>query len=202
MTILRTYQLFWNNSVWPVNHLVVSIGAFHISLWPQKYSRGSGRKRTKNKRTIWAWVNSMCKKGKFVTLHSLCICRLSWACSFRKISAGLLGMPTHLDWSSFTADRCRLRTAKSSGLSSSLPLDSFSCDWSLLLSVVDCPSASPFTNCLLCVPFSNSFSGVPLPTTLASFGSAFFPPLPVSSEISILSPLFGFAPRQTKGSSA
>ena len=54
-----------------------------------------------------------------------------------------------------TADRCRLRTANSSCLSSSLPLDSISPCWSLLLSVVDCPSASPFANCLLWVPFFN-----------------------------------------------
>ena len=53
-----------------------------------------------------------------------------------------------------TADRCRLRTVNSC-LSSSLPLDSISPDWSLLLSVVDCPSASPFANCLLWVPFFN-----------------------------------------------
>ena len=71
---------------WPVNHLVVSAGAFHISLWPQKYNRGNGRKRTKNKRTIWAWVNSKCKKGSFVTLYSLCICRQSLTCSFRETS--------------------------------------------------------------------------------------------------------------------
>ena len=54
-----------------------------------------------------------------------------------------------------TADRCRLRTANSSCLSSSLPLDSISPDWCLLLSVVDCPSVSPFANCLVWVPFSN-----------------------------------------------
>ena len=45
-----------------------------------------GRKRTKNKRTIRAWVNSKCKKRSSVTLHSLCICRLSLTCSFRETS--------------------------------------------------------------------------------------------------------------------
>ena len=72
-----------------------------------------------------------------------------------------------------TANRCRLRTANSSCLSASLCQDSISPDWSLLLSVVDWPSASPFTNCLLWAPFS--FTGVPLPTDLASLGSAFPP---------------------------
>ena len=60
----------------------------------------------------------------------------------------------------------------------------------LLLTVVDCPPASPFANCLLWVPFSYSSS------------LAFPCPLPVPSKISILNPLSGFAPKQTKGSSA
>ena len=71
---------------WPVIHIVVSAGVFHISLWPQEYNRGCGRKRTNDKRTIWAWVKSKCKKGKFVTLHSLCICRLTLACILRETS--------------------------------------------------------------------------------------------------------------------
>ena len=38
-------------------------------------------------------------------------------------------------------------------------------DWYLLLSVANCPSASPFTNYLLWVPSSNSYlTGIPLPT--------------------------------------
>ena len=49
-------------------------------------------------------------------------------------------------------------------------------------------SASPFANCLLWVPFSNYFSGVHLPTS----GLV---------EDFELRPLFGFAPKQTKGSS-
>ena len=41
-------------------------------------------------------------------------------------------------------------------------------DLSPLLSVVDCSSASPFAICLLWVPFSNSLTGVPLPTSVSS----------------------------------
>ena len=48
-------------------------------------------------------------------------------------------------------------------------------DWSLLLSVLDCPSPSFFANCPLLVPFP----AVPL----ASLGPAFPSPHPVSSEI-------------------
>ena len=72
-------------------------------------SRGSDRGITqeiqprewekKNKRTIWALVSSKCKKGSSMTLHSLCICRLTLACILREISTKRLGMPTHLDWS-------------------------------------------------------------------------------------------------------
>ena len=47
---------------WPVNHLVVPIGVSHISLRHKKYNQGSGRKRTKNKRTIRAWVNSSARR--------------------------------------------------------------------------------------------------------------------------------------------
>ena len=88
---------------WPVIHLVVPIGVSHISLWPQEIHRGSGRKRTKNKRTIWAWVNSKCKKGSSVTSHSQCICWLTLTCIYREISTKPRGMLTHLDWSSLTA---------------------------------------------------------------------------------------------------
>ena len=50
------------------------LGHFTFLYGHKKYNRGNGRKGTKNKRTIWAWINSKCKKGEFVTLHSLCIC--------------------------------------------------------------------------------------------------------------------------------
>ena len=94
----RTYQFLWNNSVLAGDSSSGPQGNFTFLYGLKKYNRGNGRKRTKNKRTIWAWVNSKCKKGKFVTLHSLCICRLSLTCSFREISTRVLGMPTHLDW--------------------------------------------------------------------------------------------------------
>ena len=180
----RTYQLLWNNSVLAGDSPCGPLGHFTFLYGLKKDNRRSGRKRTKNKRTIWACVNSKCKKGKFVALHSLCICRLSLTCSFREISTRLLGMPTHL----VCLPHC--------------PWTLSHADWSLLLSIVDCPSASPFINRSFWVPFSNSFSGVPLPTALASLGLAFPRPLPVLSEISIPSPLFGFAPRHTKGSSS
>ena len=45
-----------------------------------------------------------------VTLHSLCICRLTLACISSEISTKLLGMPTHPSLLPST-DRCRLRTA-------------------------------------------------------------------------------------------
>ena len=67
----------------------------------------------------------------------LCICRLMLTCILREISAKPQRMLTHLDWSSLT----------DAGLSHA--------DWSLLLSGVDCPSVSPFINCLLWVPSSN-----------------------------------------------
>ena len=62
-------------------------------------------------------------------------------------------------------------------------------DWSLLLSGVDCPSASPFSNCLLWVPSSNSS----LWHSLAYFQ--------LRQDLE-LRPLFGFASKQTKRSFA
>ena len=61
------------------------LGYFTFLYGHKKYNRGSGRKRTKNKRTIWVWLNSMCKKRSFKTLHSLCICRLTLACIYAKL---------------------------------------------------------------------------------------------------------------------
>ena len=100
----------------------------------------------------------------------LCVCRLTLAWISSEISTKLLGMPTHLDRSSFTA----------AGLSHA--------DWSLLLSGVDWPLASPF---------ANSFCGFLLPTPYSLS-------LPTSGrgEISSPNPLSGFAPKQTKESSA
>ena len=44
------------------DHLVVPTRVSHISLRHKNNNRGSGRKRTKNKRTIWAWVNSSARR--------------------------------------------------------------------------------------------------------------------------------------------
>ena len=63
----------------------------------------------------------------------------------------------------------------------------------LLLSVVNCLSPSLFANWLSLGSFANSSSG---------FSRTSLPPLPVSSEILSPSPLFVFALKQTKGSSA
>ena len=79
-----------------------------------------------------------------------------------------------------------LLTIVDSGLQSDL-------DLSLLLSVLDCFSASLFVNWPFLGSFANSLSG---------FSRTCLPPLPVLSEISSPSPLFGFAPKQTKRSSA
>ena len=86
---------------WPVNHLVVPIGLSHMSLQHKKYKRGSGRKKTKNKRTIRAWVNS--SASRVILWH--CIRRLTLACISSEISTKPLGMPTHPDWPSLTASR-------------------------------------------------------------------------------------------------
>ena len=52
--------------LWPVIHLVVS----HFFTATRNTTEWVGEKRTKNKRTIWLWVNSKCQKGSFVTLQS------------------------------------------------------------------------------------------------------------------------------------
>ena len=67
-------------------------------------------------------------------------------------------------------------------------------DLSLLLSDVDCPSASPVANCLLWVPSSNWLFC--LSRTCLSY--------PTSGLVRDLEsrPLFGFTPKQTKRSSA
>ena len=82
------------------------------------------------------------------------------------------GVLTHLDCSSLT-DSWTLSHA----------------DCSLLLSGVDWPLASPFANCQLLSPF----------VSLSDWRS-----LPTSGHVEISSPnlLSGFAPKQTKGSSA
>ena len=100
----------------------------------------------------------------------------------------LLGMPTHL-WPSSS-----LLTVVDSGLRTHLVCLRH-CPWTithrLVSSVVRCrpPLCVTLRQLLLWVPFSNSFSGIPLPTS----GLV---------EDLKLRPLFGFAPKQTKGLSA
>ena len=134
---------------WPVIHLVVRWSISHFFMARRNTTEGVREKRTTDKRTIWAWVNSKCKKGNFVTLHSLCICRLTLAC----ICAKLL-QATRNAYSSLTvfltADRCRLRTANSSCLSSSLLLDSIS--RRLVFSTVRCQLS-------LCISLRQLLSG-------------------------------------------
>ena len=144
----REYINFFKPSQsWLVNHLVVPIAVSHISLWPQKMQSREWEKKNKEQTNNMASVSSKCKKRSYVILHSLCICRLTLAWISSEISTKLLGMPTHLDWSSLTAAGLYLMRLVS------------------LLSGVDCPSASPFANSSLWVPSSNSLTGVPLPTS-------------------------------------
>ena len=86
----------------------------------------------------------------------LCLCRLTLACISSEISTKLLGMPTHLDRSSFTGTGFTLA------------------DCSLLLSGVDCPLASPFANTFsefLCA--TGLVFPYPLPVTSRSRAQAF-----------------------------
>ena len=128
----------------------------------KKYNRGSGRKRTNNKWTMWSWVNSECKKGGSVTLHSLCICRLTLACISSEISTKLLGMPTHPDWPSLTASFCwPLLTLDCKLILSvfltALVSSTVHCRLPLCVTLCQLPSLSSF--------FQLSLSGVPLPTS-------------------------------------
>ena len=160
------FEMFWRRTIPPrppvyINffkpfqvlagdHLVVPTGVSHISLWLQEIQSREWEKRTKNKRTIWAWVNSSARRLSCDSLHSLCICRLTLAWISSEISTKLLGIPTHLDWSSLTTAGLYL-----------MPTGLFCCP----VSTAHCPSASLFANCFLWVPSSNSLTGVPLPTS-------------------------------------
>ena len=117
-------------------------------------------KRTKNKRTIWAWVNSSARRLSCDTVHTLCICRLTLAWISSEISTKLQGMPTHLDWSSLTAAGLYL-----------MPTDLFCCP----VSTPNCPSPSPVAICLLWVPSSNCSLAFPclLPVASRSRAQAF-----------------------------
>ena len=152
MQFSHLYRVMWHYPFGPPNtstsskpfhflagdQLMVPIGASHISSWLQEIQSREWEERTKNKRIIWAWVNSKCKKRSYITLHSLCICRLTLACISSENSTTheecwliLTGLPSLL-WTLCHAD------------------------WSLLLSGVDWPLASPFATCVLWVPSSNS----------------------------------------------
>ena len=121
----HTYQLLWNNSVLAGDSSSGLLGYLTFLYGHKKYNGESGRKRTNDKWTIWAWVNSKCKKANFMILHSLCICRLTLACICLKLLQATRNANSSLTVF-FTADHCRLRTANSSCLSSSLPLESIS----------------------------------------------------------------------------
>ena len=117
-------------------------GITHFFTAQELYNQWSGRKRTKNKRTIWAWVNSSARRLSCDTQHYLCICRLTLACISSEISTKEQGMPTHPDWPSLTDSGPYL-----------VPTGLCCCP----LSTANCHSASPFANCLLWVPSSNSW---------------------------------------------
>ena len=148
---------------WPGDQLVVPIGASHISSWLQEIQSREWEERTKNKRTIWAWVNSKCKK-----CIPLCICRLTlaWISSeiftYKECQPILTGLPSLL-------------------LDSLMPTGHFCCPVS---------TATRFPHRQL--PSFSSFVQF-LSRSLTHFRSR---------RDHGLRPLFGFAPKQTKGSSA
>ena len=109
-------NFFETISILAGNHLVVPIGASHISLWPQEIQSREWEKKNKEQTNNMVWVGSKCKKRSYVTLHFLYICRLTLAWISSKISTKLLGMPTHLDWSSLAAAGLYLMRLVSSGV--------------------------------------------------------------------------------------
>ena len=156
---------------WLVNHLVVPIG-YHTFLHDhKKYNQGSGKKRTKNRRTIWAWVNSSARRASLWHCISCASADQRWRASFAKFPQN--------------HEECWLILT---GLLSLL-LDPISCR--LVSSAVQCRlrTASPFANSSLWDPSSNSS----LWRSRAHFRSR--------RDLE-LRPLFGFVPKQTKGSSA
>ena len=132
------------------DQLVVPIGASHISSWLLEIQSRKWEERTKNKRTIWAWVNSKCKKRSMYHCIPLCICKLT------------------LTWisseNSTTHEECWLILT---GLPS-LWLDPIS--WQLVsrLAGVDWPLASPFANCLPLGSFVQPLLVFPYLLTVAS----------------------------------
>ena len=153
-------------------HLVVPIGVSHISLWPQEIQPREWEKKNKEQTNNKGLDQLMCKKGGSVTLHSLCIRRLTLTCILREISTKPRGMLTHLDWSSLTTPGPYI-----------MPTSLFCCLLSTAL--LRHPSSTAFCGSF----FQPLFSRVPLPTS----GRVEDPELRL---------LFGFAPKQRKRSSA
>ena len=196
-------MILWYTPLWPPHYINFlksilflasdsssgSVGVFHISLRPQKKYNRESRRKKKNKWTIWTWVSSKCKKGRFVWP---CIPRASVDyCGHVFFAKPLQKGTNNVDIFSRWLAR---PLCSSSGFSSHLSdfcwlwhsLDSsFKADRSPLPSVVDCLSASPFDSC------PSSFSWTCL-----------FSPLPVLSEISSSGLGLGFTPKQTKRLSA
>ena len=131
---------------WPVIHLVVSIGVSHISLWPQEIQPREWEKKNKEQTNNKGFGQLKCKKGGFVTLDSLCTCRLTLTCILREIFTKPRGMLTHLDRSFLTASGpylmptglfcCPLSTAPIRHPSPSASLSSF---FQLLSLAFPCP---------------------------------------------------------------
>ena len=124
---LEYINLFKPFQVLVGDHLVVSTEVSQYFFTAQEIQSREWEERTKNKRSIWAWVNSSARRLCCDTLHSLCICRLTLAWISSKISSKLLGMPTHLDWPSPTAAGLYL-----------MPTGLFCCP----MSTAHCPSPS------------------------------------------------------------
>ena len=144
----RIHQLLKTISILASDHLVVPFRTFLYGTRNTiKRVGGKNKEQTNN----MAWVSTKCKKRSYVTLHSLCICRLTLAWISSKISTMLLGMPTHLDWSSLTAAGLYL-----------MPTGLFCCP----VSTANCPSPSPVANSFLSAfLFPTLLSRVPLPTS-------------------------------------
>ena len=149
---------------------------FHISLRLQKkkkkYNREGGKRRTTNKHGFGSTPSTrkgaLCDDFLQVFVHFV---DYRGRVFFAKLLQKSLGMPIHLWPSSFSASFCW----------PSFPWTLSHADWSLLLSFVDCLSLSFFVD-----------------SPLSSLSPSFPPPLPVSSEISSSSPLFGFRAKTDK----
>ena len=147
----RTYQLLRKNSVLAGD----SSSGFRrgISLWPQEIQPREREEKNKEQTNNKGLGQLKCKKGGSVTLHSLCIRRLTLTCIFREISTKPRGMLTHLDWSSLIAPGPYL-----------MPTGLFCC---------------PLSTAPLRHPSPTAFCGFLLPTPL---WPAFPCPLPVASR--------------------